>query len=51
MLGWSPDQVWAATAREIDWALDGYAQGRGVKRDDGPMTGDALADLMDRYPD
>jgi uncharacterized phage protein (TIGR02216 family) len=56
VLGWSVDQFWAATHRELIAAVDGWREKNGL-RDPEPTKGKGtelrgiLNDLMERYPD
>jgi uncharacterized phage protein (TIGR02216 family) len=47
VLRWSPEEFWRATPRELAAAIEGARGGRPLE----PTSRDALARLMDRYPD
>lgn len=44
LLGWRPDEFWAATPEDLRNSL-------GVEGEGAPATGDLLARLMEAFPD
>lgn len=54
VLGWSPDQFWQSTHKQLMAALDGWQEKNGGTRSDQsplPISRAELNDLMRRYPD
>lgn len=51
ILGWTPDEFWAATPEELTEAYEGRAEINGWKAKTPGMTRKRLDELMAQYPD